>query len=100
MYEPATLTCVSFQAGKLLPIGRGGAILTDDEEAAKWLRAARLDGRTQGLDYMENRYQRYGAHCYMTPPDAARGLWLLTYAEDNDQGNWREYPDLSMATWV
>ena len=33
-------------------------------------------------------------------PDAARGLWLLTYLEDEDKGTWEEYPDLSQATWT
>lgn len=100
MYKPGTYTCVSFQAGKILPIGRGGAILTDNSEADAWLRKARLDGRTAGADYQANTYQSFGTHCYMTPPDAARGLWLLTYADDNDQADWTEYPDLSEATWV
>jgi dTDP-4-amino-4,6-dideoxygalactose transaminase len=100
MYSAGTLTCVSFQAGKLLPVGRGGAILHDNEEADDWFRKARLDGRTAGVDYKDNTYQSEGWHCYMTPPDAARGLWLLTYAEDDDKGDWTEYPDLSEATWV
>lgn len=100
MYVPGTLTCLSFQAGKQLPIGRGGAILTDNQEAAEWLRAARLDGRTPGRDYADNTYQGFGAHCYLTPPDAARGLWLLTYIDDDDKCDWTEYPDLSQATWT
>ena len=94
-----TFTCVSFQAGKILPIGRGGAILHADSEADQWLRKARLDGRTAGVDYADNTYQGRGWHAYMTPPDAARGLWLLTYADDDDQGDWTEYPDLSEARW-
>jgi dTDP-4-amino-4,6-dideoxygalactose transaminase len=61
------LVCVSFQAGKILPIGRGGAILTDDLEAVEWLRRARHDGRAmgswQGVTWP-------GWHMYMTPPDA------------------------------
>lgn len=100
MYEKYTLTCLSFQAGKILPIGRGGAILTDDSGAADWLRKARLDGRTAGASYSDATFQRPGYHMYMTPPDAARGLWLLTYADDDDPGDWTEYPDLSKAEWV
>lgn len=99
MYRNGSLTCLSFQAGKILPIGRGGAILTDNAEAAEWLRRARLDGRTAGRDYADNTYQREGFHCYMTPPDAARGLWLLTYADDGPDDTWESYPDLSEATW-
>lgn len=100
MYEKGTLTCLSFQAGKILPIGRGGAILTDNAEAADWLRKARLDGRTAGADYSENTYQRFGAHCYLDPPSAARGLWLMTYIDDGPDDTWEAYPDLSEAMWT
>lgn len=100
MYSPPTQTCVSFQAGKLLPIGRGGAILHDDPAADRWFRRARLDGRTAGADYQDNTYQFQGFHMYMPPDAAARGLWLMTYLEDDDKGDWTEYPDLSKATWV
>ncbi len=100
MYGIGSYTCVSFQAGKLLPIGRGGAILHDNPVFDKWTRQARLDGRTAGADYQENRFLGEGYHMYMTPPDAARGLWLMTYLEDDDQANWTEYPDLSEAEWV
>ena len=37
---------------------------------------------------------------YMTPPDAARGLWLLTYIDDDDPCDYTAYPDLSEATWT
>lgn len=100
MYVPTFFTCVSFQAGKILPIGRGGAILHDNPEADEWFRRARLDGRTAGADYADNTYQQFGSHCYMTPPDAARGLWLLTYADDGPDDTWESYPDLSEATWT
>ncbi len=99
MYRPGDYMCVSFQAGKLLPIGRGGAILTDNARADDWFRKARLDGREAGADYQKNRFQGEGYHMYMTPPDAARGLWLMTYLEDDDKADWTEYPDLSEATW-
>ena len=89
--------CISFQAGKILPIGRGGAILTDDPEMAEWCRKARFDGRTEGdcCDTM-TEFQQPGYHMYMTPSDAARGLWLLTYLEDNPPDQIDEYPDLSL----
>ncbi len=76
------------------------AHLTDNEDADFWLRQARLDGRFAGTGYDNPHFQRDGWHMYMTPPDAARGLWLLTYIDDNDQADWTEYPDLSKATWV
>lgn len=38
------MTCFSFDTRKILTIGEGGAIVTDDDEAAKWLRSARNHG--------------------------------------------------------
>lgn len=90
------IVCISFQAAKILPIGRGGAILHDHAEADAWFRKARFDGRTEGdqCDTM-TEFQQPGHHMYMTPPDAARGLWLLTYLPDNPPDQVDEYPDLS-----
>ena len=96
MYRPGTLTCVSFQAAKHLPIGRGGAILCDSEHAAEWLRRARFDGREPGLPIAKQQRFGWGIHAYMTPPDAARGLWLLSWMRGENQpiGSWEDYPDL------
>ncbi len=100
MYAPGTLTCVSFQASKILPIGRGGAILTDDPDTADWLRKTRFDGRTAGdhCDTLQSIHQP-GHHMYMTPPDAARGLWLLYYLQDDPDDQADTYPDLSQMEW-
>lgn len=89
------IVCVSFQIAKHLPIGRGGAILTDSAETAAWLRRARFDGRTPGDNSAP--IQIPGYHMYMTPPDAARGLWLLSWLPRNnaDLAN-DDYPDLSL----
>ena len=93
-YQPGSLYCVSFQAAKRLPIGRGGAILHDNPAFDTWARRARFDGRGEGEDYKNPTFTQPGFHCYLTPDAAARGLWLLTYLEDDDQGNWTEYPNL------
>jgi dTDP-4-amino-4,6-dideoxygalactose transaminase len=45
------LHVVSFQIKKRIPIGRGGMILTNDEDAANWLRKARHDGRDLTVPY-------------------------------------------------
>ncbi len=73
--------CLSFHAAKQLPIGRGGAILTDNEEAAEWFRAARMDGRAPG-DGKSPVFPAY--HCPMPPDVAARGLDILS--RWNDKG--------------
>lgn len=97
MYVPGSLMCVSFQAGKILPIGRGGAILTDSPEAVRWLKRARFDGRTEGATCEDEAPEITpdGWHMYMTPPDAARGLWLMAYISDHNPDQVDTYPDLS-----
>ena len=85
--------CLSFHVKKLLPIGRGGMILTDDAEAVKWLKRARYDGR-EGKPYDQECVNMLGYHFYMTPEQAARGLQLLElYQDQPDQTE--DYPDLS-----
>lgn len=78
---PRTLICVSFHAAKQLPLGRGGAILTDDEFAVEWLQRFRADGRAPGDT---GTYATFpAAHCYMPPDVAARGLWILSRWNDS-----------------
>ena len=96
MYKAGTMQCVSFQASKLLPIGRGGAILHDNSDFDRWARRARNDGRQEGaLCGTETDFPIQGFHMYMTPPDAARGLWLLTYYPEHMPDQVDEYADLS-----
>ena len=95
MYFDGTLTCLSFHAAKQLPIGRGGAILTDNQDFVNWARRARQDGRTPGDDSVSPLFPAW--HMYMTPPDAARGLWLLSRLPDSPPPLPEEvYPDLSV----
>jgi len=70
------LQCVSFQIKKSLPIGKGGMILTNDHDAATWLRVASHDGRGGG-SYADMQFKILGWHCNMTPEDAARGILLM-----------------------
>lgn len=92
----ARSVCVSFHAAKQLPLGRGGAILTDNPDAAHWFRAARMDGRPPGDD----QHPVFPAfHCPLPPDVAARGVDIL--ARWNRSGYQprplprEEYPDLS-----
>ena len=89
------LHCLSFQLKKRLPIGRGGMILTDDPEAARWLRIAAHDGRHLEVPYEHDRFVP-GWHMYMTPEDAARGVLLLDRlpAGNDDTGGAENYTDL------
>jgi perosamine synthetase len=90
--------CLSFHIKKLLPIGRGGMILTSDREAVSWLRKARFDGRSP-VPMREDDFTMLGWNCYMQPEQAARGLALLQalgarYLRDLDRAA-QGYPDLS-----
>ena len=99
MYAPArgAFVCLSFHAAKQLPLGRGGAVLTDDQRAAEWLMRFRTDGRAPGDPHPYATFP--AAHIYMPPDTAARGLWILS--RWNDAGYSppplprEDYPDLS-----
>lgn len=99
MYIKDTYHCLSFHIKKLIPIGRGGAILTDNKSAYEWFKKARFDGRNP-IPLQEDNFDMLGWNLYMNPPDAARGLQLLqalgdTVLEDlkvEEQG----YPNLDL----
>lgn len=88
---------VSFQIKKRIPIGRGGMILTDDEEAYKWLKRACYDGRDLTKFYTEDDIDMLGWHYYMTPEDAARGIILMksTAEQNEDSATDKSYTDVS-----
>jgi dTDP-4-amino-4,6-dideoxygalactose transaminase len=88
-------TCLSFHWQKHLPIGKGGAILTESEERADLYRRMRYDGRTPGVAPKDDTFIR-GFHCMMDPKDAAQGLLLMQYIPDyNEDLPCDDYPDLS-----
>lgn len=97
MYRPGSLTCLSFHARKQLPLGYGGAILTDKLDAADWFSAARMDGRPPGAPVGQTVFP--GFHCPLSPDVAARGLWILSDWNDKTYTPPRlpdeTYPDLS-----
>ena len=91
MYQGG-LHCLSFHARKLLNIGEGGMVLTDDYDASEWLKKARYSGRS-GPTYRIEDIDMVGWQAYMNPEKAARGLHLMDYVEDwPDQVV--DYPDL------
>ncbi len=88
--------CVSFHWSKTLAIGQGGAILHDNEEADKWFRKARFDGRTEGVAPKDDHFDMIGYHAYMSPRDAAEGLSkLAVLPKHNEPLPNDDYPDLS-----
>jgi dTDP-4-amino-4,6-dideoxygalactose transaminase len=91
---------VSFQIKKRIPIGRGGMILTDDQQAYNWLKKARHDGRDMSTCYVHDNFEFAGWHYYMTPEDAARGILLMTAipGDYEDSGSSDTYVNLSTKT--
>lgn len=98
MYIKDTYHCISFHSKKILSIGRGGMILTDDKESVKWFKQARYDGR-DGLMYNDIAdINVVGWHMYMTPEQAIRGIeqFYKTPKINNDSGTDKSYKiDLS-----
>jgi dTDP-4-amino-4,6-dideoxygalactose transaminase len=103
MHE-SDFTCLSFHFKKLIPIGRGGMILTNDARAADWLRKARYDGRDSYFynDILNTDVDIMGYHMYMTPEQAIRGVEQFYRAKNDNKticGESSEYKvDLSKLT--
>lgn len=97
MYQSGQMQCVSFGYGKPLQIGRGGAILLDDSDAYRVLKAMRYDGR-EDLEqpWHEQQTFRIGYHYKPTIEEAERGLELLPHVDPEPQ--WVEYPDCRKIT--
>ena len=95
MYVPDSFMCVSFTGPyKHLKLGKGGAILTDDNKAAEWFRRARFSGR-RAISYHEDTFDMLGWNFWMMPDVAARGLHMMTQFYDLD-GNPKENQDLTL----
>lgn len=76
MFIPNSFMTLSFHIKKHLKIGKGGMILTDDEDAVKWFRQARYEGRNE-VFYHEDDIKILGWNMYMTPQQASHGLSLM-----------------------
>lgn len=100
MYIPNTHMCISFTGPyKHLKLSKGGAILTDDEQAYKWFKRARFSGRNE-CSYHEDEFDMLGWNFYILPELSARGLLLMNQFYKNGKPISNpdlelEYPDLS-----
>ncbi len=98
MYLPNSFMCLSFTGPyKHLKLGKGGAILTDNEDAYKWFKKARFSGRSE-CSYHEDNFDEnpvIGWNFYMPPQIAALGLHLMT-GFYNPDGSKKVMPDLSI----
>ena len=97
MYRRGALMCLSFHSKKSLPLGRGGAILTDDPKASEWLKMMRYSGRHE-VPLTEDTFEDIGYCCYMAPEMAARGLELMQFIGDDCTQPYEAYQDLSKYT--
>ena len=81
---------------KLLKIGKGGMILTDNSHAVDRIKRMRYEGR-QEVPYHVDSLEEEGWNMYMTPEEAARGLTLLMEYPDHvkDQEETPPYRDLT-----
>jgi dTDP-4-amino-4,6-dideoxygalactose transaminase len=100
MYIPNTHMCISFTGPyKHFKLSKGGAILTDDQDAYFWFKRARYSGRRE-CSYHEDNLDMIGWNFYMMPELAARGLLLMGQFYKNGKPLHNEdlelpYPDLS-----
>lgn len=104
MYLSGSLQCLSFTGPyKILSIGKGGAILTDNKKAYQWFKKARFSGRSE-CSYHEDDFDSNpvcGWNMYLLPELAAKGLQLMNkfYSIDGKKLHNEDlslpYPDLS-----
>lgn len=96
-YIPGTFMSISFQYQKHLNLGRGGVILTDDEEAAIELKKMSYDGRLPNIPWREQNIKSWGAHYYMTPETAQLGLDIFEDKVNATPRQWvvTDWPDLT-----
>ena len=94
MYIPNSFMCLSFHPKKTLKMRKGGMILTDNEDAYKWFKKARHEGRDE-IPYIQDNIKFMGWNMYMTPPDAAEGLWLMSSMSIHNDDTLEHYPDLT-----
>lgn len=96
-YIPNTLMGVSFQFQKHLSLGRGGILLTDNEEAAIKIKKMSYDGRLPDRPWREQDIDTIGYHYYMTPETAQLGLDKLPFAINHTPRQWvvSDWPDLT-----
>lgn len=99
MYRCRQMQCVSFGIDKPLSIGRGGAILLDDENAYNRLIRQRYDGRDLSImPWQDQKIFEIGYHYKPTIEEAQRGLELLPNVDQEPK--YKEYPDLREITII
>ena len=90
---------LSFHHRKILNIGQGGMILTNDEKFNEWARPMIYDGRHTDRMYDEDEFECVGWHMYMSPESAERGLEIFNSncisLKNNNCGGSESYSNLN-----
>ena len=96
-YIEKTFMCLSFQFQKHINIGRGGMILTDDENSYSQLIMMSYDGRRRDTPWRDQNIAVRGYHYYMTPESAKKGIEIFENKKNDDPKIWSylDYPDVS-----
>jgi len=93
MYRKGQMQCLSFGFSKPLDIGRGGAILLDDEVAYNKLIQQRSDGRDLTISpWQDQKVFEVGYHYRPTIEEAVQALEKLPLVDQKSK--YVEYPDL------
>jgi dTDP-4-amino-4,6-dideoxygalactose transaminase len=77
MYVEDSYYCLSFHRRKHIPIGKGGMILTNNKDAYEWFKVVRYEGRHMDRLYKDDHFDQIGWNMYMTPEQAAKGIYLF-----------------------
>jgi dTDP-4-amino-4,6-dideoxygalactose transaminase len=95
MYREGQFQCLSFTGQwKHLKTVKGGAILTDSEDAYEWFKKYRFSGRSE-CSYHNDVFEMTGKNYYMPHVLAAIGLMNIQ-AFYNLDGSKKALPDLSL----
>ena len=89
--------CLSFQYKKTLSLGRGGAILCNNEKDYIILKQMSHDGRdpfSQKLWY-DQKISTIGYHYYMTPETAQQGIDKMYKVKKTKTWSDQDYPLLT-----
>jgi dTDP-4-amino-4,6-dideoxygalactose transaminase len=93
MYRKGQMQCLSFGHSKPLDIGRGGAILLDDQQAYETLIRQRSDGRDLKITPWETqKVFELGYHYRPTIEEAVQALEKLPNVDQEPK--YIKYPDL------
>jgi dTDP-4-amino-4,6-dideoxygalactose transaminase len=93
MYRSGQMQCLSFGYSKPLDIGRGGAILLDDQRVYESLICQRSDGRDLKIaPWQSQKVFEVGYHYRPTIEEAVRALEKLPSVDQTPK--YYKYPDL------